>query len=93
MGPTLTKRADLSPEQAKTQADALKVMSQEIFGRAHGRKLSRFTAYHYATVMRWFNGDLPIPPIIWTLLTLLKRTPRHYWEDILTKAMGQKESS
>lgn len=84
MGPT-KNREKITEAELRLQADAFKVLANDVLGSRYKTLLTK-TGYHYATVMRWINAELPIPPIMWMLLALLKRTPSHYWKSLFDNA-------
>lgn len=91
MGPVKNRRPNNDATKLRKAKEFAKLAS-EVFGTRYKTELTS-TGYHYATIMRWLAGDLPIPPIMWKLLSMLKGTPRQYWETIFASKAEEKEQS
>lgn len=82
MGP---KKTLTEVERAK-QAEAFVALCVEVFGERDWRwMLTTALGYHYATIMRYQRGAIPVPPVLWVTLDLLKIVPRATWEPMLLK--------
>ena len=52
-------------------------------GRGWKQILSDALGYHYASICRYANGELDVPPILWAHLELMARTMRkRYWPEV-----------
>ena len=91
MGPVKKRRPNNERTTSRKAREFAKLAS-DVFGTRYKVALTS-TGYHYATIMRWLAGDLPIPPIMWKLLRILKGTPRHYWETIFVCPTKEEEKS
>jgi hypothetical protein len=77
------KSVPIEPGLGEPSAADFTRLCEELFGEGWRRALSEGLRIHYATVMRYQSGELPVPRSLWLLLHLMQNVDSKLWRPML----------